>query len=133
MLKCLVVSKIIPTFAVLKEKINNNNITNPLKNQQVMKKFILTICVFSENDETYSRLEADMEIKTIGSYDTFAEAFSAMEKEVNEYKEDIAEEFDEEDMDDISVHTTEKTESIEVNSLFLNETIAKWQIFEIEF
>lgn len=97
-----------------------------------MKKFILTNCVFSENDEAYSRLEADMEIKTIGSYDTFAEAFSAMESKVNEYKEDIAEEFNEEDIDDISVHVSEKTESIEINSLFLNETLAKWQIFEVE-
>lgn len=132
MLKCLVVSIIIPTFAVLKEKRNNNNITNPLKNQQVMKKFILTNCVFSENDEAYSRLEADMDIKTIGSFDTFAEAFSAMESKVNEYKEELAEEFDEEDMDDLSVHVSERTQSIEVNSLFLNETLAKWQIFEVE-
>lgn len=97
-----------------------------------MKKFILTNCVFSENYEAYSRLEADMEIKTIGSYDTFAEAFTTMESKVNEYKEELAEEFDEEDMDDLSVHVTEKTQSIEVNSLFLNETLAKWQIFEIE-
>lgn len=97
-----------------------------------MKKFILTNCVFSENDEAYSRLEADMEIKTIGSFNTFAEAFSAMEKEVNEYKEELAEEFGEEDIDDLSVHVSEKTESIEVNSLFLNETMAKWQIFEVE-
>ena len=87
-----------------------------------MKKriYILTKAIFSSYDD-------NLYISTTGCYDNFAEAFSTMEREANDRKKEITANIKINE-DEISIEET--TESMVINTLYLNDELVKWIITE---